>query len=90
MHGSLSVQKAESVALTNGSGVRGGGKVEGDVGAQSLGKADRASLSERERANGKGVAKYVLWMLSMGCIDVAFDFQLRYEAARVSHVRKSG
>lgn len=61
MHGSLSVQKAESVVLANGSGVRGGSKLEGDVGAQPVGKADRASLSERERSNGKGVVKYVLY-----------------------------
>lgn len=59
MHGSLTVQKAESFVLANGSGIR-GSKLEGDVVAQSVGKADRAGLSERERSNGKAVAKYVL------------------------------
>lgn len=62
VHGSVSVQKAESAALANGSGIRGGSKAEGgDGAAQVVGKAERGGLAERERSNGKGGAKYVLW-----------------------------
>lgn len=84
MHGSLSVQKAESVVLANGSGIRGGSKLEGDVGAQSVGKADRTGLSERERSNGKGVAKYVL------CIACRLQRHVCVWVGNVSHVWKSG
>jgi hypothetical protein len=61
VHGSVSVQKAESVVQANGSGIRGGNKLEpGDGAAQLVGKAERGGLPERERPNGKGGAKYVL------------------------------
>ncbi|KAG0599006.1 hypothetical protein M758_12G119500 [Ceratodon purpureus] len=60
VHGSVSVQKAESAALANGSGIRGGSKAEGgDGAAQVVGKAERGGLAERERSNGKGGAKPV-------------------------------
>lgn len=60
VHGVTAVQKAESVALGNGSSVRGGSRLEADGATHLVGKAERSGLTERERLNGKPGVKYVL------------------------------
>lgn len=60
VHGTLSVQKAEAIVHANGGGMRGGGKGEADGSVHGAGRVERSIVAERERANVKGGATYVM------------------------------